>query len=234
MNKLEFTTKEEFKLYLKKNIVKEIGFGSEGTCYLLKDGKALKVYEDFESNSISSTLLIDDINPEDIIMYDEVQIENFLFPEELIFLNGKLRAYKTKYIPNNYFNDYLFPQKVNFEKLIDAYYDFLEKTIIISKKNNICFYDLNYNLLFDNKKLYAHDTIQYEKKENALENNINSLRYAIFMAMNLFIERANIMNEKPNEKKINFHDNERIEEFLKRVKDELDNSYHAYQFTKKS
>ena len=159
MNKLEFATKEEFKLYLKKNIVKRVGDGSEGTCFLLKDGSALKVYGDLDSDyEPYYHSKIDDIKLEGIIMYNDVNIENFLFPEQLLLVAGKLRAYKTKFVANNRFGNYLSPQKIDFEKLIEAYYDFLEKTLIISKKS-ISYYDLPFNLIFNNKKLYAIDTI---------------------------------------------------------------------------
>lgn len=234
MNKLEFATKEEFKLYLKKNIVKQIGAGAEGICYLLKDGSALKVYgcpeSDYEPCSYS---IIDYMNPEDIIMSDEVEIENFLFPEKLVFVNGKVRAYKTKYIPNDTFGLYLYPENVDFEKLVSAYYDFLNQVIAISKKN-IVFYDLAYNLIFNNEKLYAIDTIEYEKKENVLEENIKSLKYAISMAMSLIIKRASIMAEEDEaaEEEIIMLDEETIEEYLVRVRTKLDKYLPSYQFRK--
>lgn len=233
MNKLEFVTKEEFKLYLKKNIVRQIGNGAEGICYLLKDGSALKVYggpeSDYEPCSYS---IIDTINPEDIIMSADVKIENFLFPEVLLFVSGKVRGYKTRYIPKDTFGDFLYPNKVDFEKLVTAYYDFLEQVIDISKKN-ICFYDLAYNLIFDNEKLYAIDTIEYERKENPLETNLKSLRYAISMCMSLFVERASIIAGRGQIEEIIMQDEETIEEFLARIRGELEKYTPPYQFTKK-
>lgn len=234
MNKLEFATKEEFKLYLKKNIVKRVGDGSEGTCFLLKDGSALKVYGDLDSDyEPYYHSKIDDIKLEGIIMYNDVNIENFLFPEQLLLVAGKLRAYKTKFVANNRFGNYLSPQKIDFEKLIEAYYDFLEKTLIISKKS-ISYYDLPFNLIFNNKKLYAIDTIEYIRKENVLEDSIKSLRNAISEELNYFIERASILagNMLPEEKTV-LKEGELIEEYVSRVRSELEKYIDPHQFIKR-
>lgn len=239
MTRIEYITQNELKAYLLKNAIKKLDSGNEGVSYLLRDGTVLKVYGDeFNNFTPPASSNLDKINIEDIIMDSDVGIENFVFPTKIFLINRKIRAYKTRYIPNDLFKDYAHPEKIDFDKLISAYHDFLEKTYIISKEG-IAYDDLATNLIFDNDKLYAIDTIHYQRRENPLQENIEALRFSIAVEMNLFIYAASlsarIYSDMPLaelENTVEFENTETIEEFIAKVRQVLAKVIKSNQYTK--
>lgn len=233
MNRIEYITQNELKAYMLKNVIKKLDSGNEGVCYLLRDGTVLKVYGNEINNFTPLDFSkLDEINIEDIIMDPDVGIENFVFPTKIFLINRKIRAYKTRYIPNDLFKDYSYPEKIDFDKLISAYYDFLEKTFIISKKG-IAYDDLATNLIFDNDKLYAIDTIHYQRKENPLQENIEALRFAITVAMNLYIYASSLSGGTSSSTSlVKFENTETIEEFITKVRQELSKVKNSNQYAK--
>lgn len=167
----KFTNPEELKKYLKSLAVYKIGIGSEGNAYLTHDNEVLKVN--------LNNLLIHDYN-EDIITTDMIDLESFLFPNELILYNDRVIAYKTKLFKGDIFynNKMRYIAVLDLNKLLKAREKMINDIINLSSYNYLIM-DLPYNLLCDGKKLAACDTLSYLKKEKSLKANLESLDYAI-------------------------------------------------------
>lgn len=165
---LDFNEKE--KEIFKNNIEKHQSLkpGGEGTCYVINDD-TYKIYR--EERDIENPICKDDLN-----------LESFLFPEEIYRCNNKIFSYKTKFIQNNEFKIPSFRNwKIpNINKIKKALIPLI-KDIYILSKNNIYAIDLAWrNTLFDGEKLYIIDTLDYEiVDEDQLEDNIKSLKNII-------------------------------------------------------
>lgn len=174
-----FSTFDLMKVYisLKGELIKKIGDGSEGTCYLSSDGCVYKIYDgpyDFH------------INPQNVITKDEIDLDSFNFPREVYVVNGEVKGYKSDYIPNNKFNiswDNDEEFELDFESLAKAYDVFLQDVHVLSEKG-IFLFELCFNLMFDGNRLVACDTCEYERYndfdfEKLYLKNVDTLDYAI-------------------------------------------------------
>lgn len=167
---------EEEKNRLLKCIKKEkyllkYGQGGEGSCYLIKGN----VYKAFHCGwcSTNNTICKDDLN-----------LESFLFPNEIYTYDQGVFACKTDtYISDNQINTHnldngKFPNIDNIRKALVP----LIEDIYTLSKNHIRVVDLAWrNLLFDGGKFYVIDTLNYieenEKDENEIfEANIKDLK----------------------------------------------------------
>lgn len=167
---LIFDFNEEEKEIFKNNIKKHQSLkpGGEGICYVIgKD--TYKIYKD-------------DRDIENPICKDDLNLESFLFPEEVYRCNKKIFSYKTPYIENNEFKITTFRNwKIpNIDKIKKALIPLIRDIYILSK-NNIYAIDLAWrNTLFDGEKLYVIDTLDYEiLDEDQLEDNLESLKNII-------------------------------------------------------
>lgn len=191
---------------------KEIGKGSEGTCYLV-DNEIFKVYnEDYVNHNINNYICRDDLD-----------LESFLFPIEIYTCNNKVFACKTKYINNNFFdkNTLYFGITTDLNKLKEALIPFIKDVYELSK-NNIVAKDLPLNTMFDGEKLYAIDTLSYKKVNyDPYEENINLVKDII----ELYIESYEFFYEELNGENKEFKDECRklipyIESTSERIKEE--------------
>ena len=174
-NIVEFNSMDEFIAYRKNITLAEIGSGSEGICYLGKDGF---IYKDLTEGCFPYSL---DVNS--IITSDDIKVDNFIFPDVLFAENSKLIGYRSKYIQRNLFDtDYLFREGIkefDFNKLMDAYYDICNDAEKLADAN-IEIFDLSYNLIFDGEKLYGIDTDHYKVVDYPVrEHNIVCVNSAI-------------------------------------------------------
>ena len=86
MNKIvNFNSEKEFIAYRKSKTCSELGTGSEGTCYLGRDGLA---YKDLSEGFRSEVYI-----PEDIVTRSECSVKSFAFPHVLFTVNGELMGY---------------------------------------------------------------------------------------------------------------------------------------------
>lgn len=163
---IKFDSEKEFKAYMKSKTVSEIGDGSEGVCYLGKDGKA---YKSFQDGYIKSTYQVDEI-----ITSDEASTNSFLFPDILFTINDIVVGYVCKFIPRDdlNFNKLIFEglDHINFDKLYDAYSPLRNDAVVLAQ-NGISIFDLSYNLMFDGQSLYGIDTCSYTRKPGDLTDS---------------------------------------------------------------
>ncbi|MBR1718220.1 MAG: hypothetical protein IJ715_02990 [Bacilli bacterium] len=180
----EFNSQEDFLSYVYPLIKKQINSGSEGDIYLTKDKEILKVMSNFFSDKYLSQY-------PNIIMSSDLKLDSFIFPDELYVSNDLILGYREKYFENDLFN--VFPkEQINIENLIKAREKFIEDTKIITDYGYRLF-ELPRNIMFDNKRLVAIDTLDYIKEKTTLKDNIEIIDYA------LLTELSDIYNEIDNE-----------------------------------
>lgn len=216
---VEFTSYDELKKYINRKIIKQIGQGSEGECFLGKDKFVYKLFYE-EEISINECSL--DISK--IITTDEMDLDSFAFPIELYLIDGELKGYKTKYINRDLISldkivdpDAFFD--IDLDKFILAYYRML-KDIITLSNNYISIFDLSYNLMFDGKNLYGIDTCYYYKTDKyPLEDNIKAFERAIEVVFNDWLNST-----IDNNRKVRIIDGN-IEEYF----DEVQNLFESFE-----
>ena len=190
--------------YVTKRIRREIGEGSEGTAYLTKDNMVLKMLDGYAEVDILES------QKESIIMQQDYNVSTYLFPKQLLIAYERVQGYLMDFFPNNiiafadpYNGDI---NDINIDNLLRAREEMIKDTIILSD-NNIVVHDLTFNLLFDNNKLGAIDTLSYYKKSNVtLDENIGCIDYALLHE--LHFHDKNFMPDY----------NESLEYNLKRIK----------------
>ena len=159
MNKIvNFESEQAVNSYCMKKAVRELGTGSEGTCYLGDDGLA---YKDM-SDGFRSEVYI----PEDIITTADYQNKSFFFPHVLFVVGDELMGYTSDAVKKNLTSyRYLFDHGVDhidFDKLYKAYEVMYEDAIQLAR-DGISIYDLPYNVVFDGERLIGIDTCGYSR-----------------------------------------------------------------------
>lgn len=178
----EFKTSEEFDKYILENTISEKDSGSEGEIYLTKNKEIIKSMIDSYSYKTTD-------NIKDIIMADELKLDSFIFPKELYVLDDQIVGYREDYFPGDVFNDMYSFDEPNLDKLIEARKKFIEDAKAITDYGYLLF-ELPRNILFDNNRLVAIDTLDYQKKNNvSLRENLDTVDYSILLALdNLYMD----------------------------------------------
>ena len=153
---VRFNSEAEFIAYRKSKTLRELGSGSEGTCYLGNDGLAYKDLTD----GFRSELYV----PEDIITTGEYRSKSFAFPHMLFAVDDELVGYATDVVKKDITNyKYIFfngLDHIDFDKLYSAYQVMYDDAVELTEQG-ISIYDLPYNLMFDGERLIGVDTCGY-------------------------------------------------------------------------
>lgn len=218
-NIVKFEDLKEFEKYINsKSLIKKLGEGSEGICYLSsKDNSVYKIMRHslYEYTDYQCKL-------EDIITTKDIELKHFIMPEELYAISKKLIGYKAEYITPDLFDYYNLMRnyeniyKINFSSLKKAYYQMLKEIEKLSlEKIKIC--DLSCNLMFTGKKLVAIDTCFYRRvNEDPLKRNIESLNDAITEVFDSWI-KYNPNFEEDEIELSDFDQKQDIEKYLTHV-----------------
>lgn len=170
----EFESKDELKKYLREKLTDIVlGEGSEGKCYLGKDGLAYKVIDQcFIKRDVSS-----------IITSNDYQLKHFAFPIDVYYNPEKniIYGYNSKTLKGDIFSDnYFILDDINTDAMISAYYELLEDVKTISEDNIYLFEAIN-NLLFNNSDYMLIDTLDYKKMKDPYKQNEKIILDAIKM-----------------------------------------------------
>ena len=182
MKKIIFNSVDEFKIFIENNSVIFIGEGSEGKCFLGKDGD---VYKD-----LTEGYYVENYDIDEIITEEDILLDSFNFPKTLFVIDDQLVGYTARYFDNDIFgnNNLGLPkiEQIDFDKLLEARFKMIEDIRILTE-NQIGIFDLSYNLLFDGEKLVGVDTLGYYRDPCiTFEQNIGNLDTAIKDAINGF------------------------------------------------
>ena len=167
----------DYRDYLSSLKLRRIGSGSEGVAFLTIDGKVLKTF----NNNFKPR--VKEEEKDDIIMSQDYNVSSYLFPEQLLILNGLIVGYICEYFPGNVikfsapYNGRI--EDIDVDNLIGSYHKMVKDTEMISQEN-ILIYDIGFNLLFNNYDLVAIDTFNYYKDNlSTLDDNLEALDDAL-------------------------------------------------------
>lgn len=159
---MEFVSREHFDTYLRG--LKYLGQGSQGACYLnTKNNTVYKVFNDyFDEEEAGYT--------EDFLLrFSDIKNSTFIWPNNVIKVAGTIVGYTMPYKrAKNLCN--INPLLVNLDKLEEATIK-AEKDVKTLTDNEVRLYDVRYNILYNNGKMYVIDTLEYGNRKVSYEEN---------------------------------------------------------------
>ena len=194
---VSFNNKNNFDLYLKRLFF--LGMGSQGMCYLDKKNKIVyKIFHGYFDDEDEGYTV------DDILKFSGIKNNTFIWPSDVVYANGRIIGYTMPYVSSvNLCNTDLLSTNLNLlEKAIDKSYCDIE----ILTKNNVCLYDVMYNILYSNGKINVIDSMEYNFGNASLKENMAAfdaeIRY--FLVDNYFDEFVNndiLLREMYHDKK---------------------------------
>ena len=181
---VSFNNKNNFDLYLKRLFF--LGMGSQGICYLDKKNKIVyKIFHGYFDDEDEG------YTADEILKFSGIRNNTFIWPSDVVYANGRIIGYTMPYVSSvNLCNTDLLSTNLNLlEKAIDKSYCDIE----ILTKNNVCLYDVMYNILYSNGKINVIDSMEYNFGNASLKENMAAfdaeIRY--FLVDNYFDEFVN-------------------------------------------
>ena len=178
---MEFVSREHFDTYLRG--LKYLGQGSQGSCYLnTKNNTVYKVFNDyFDEEEAGYT--------EDFLLrFSDIKNSTFIWPNNVIKVVGTIVGYTMPYKrAKNLCN--INPLLVNLDKLEEATIK-AEKDVKTLTDNEVRLYDVRYNILYNNGKMYVIDTLEYGNRKVSYEENRMTIddELMLFLVDNYFEE----------------------------------------------
>lgn len=194
---VSFNNKNNFDLYLKRLFF--LGMGSQGICYLDKKNKIVyKIFHGYFDDEDEG------YTADDILKFSGIKNNTFICPSDVVCVNDRIIGYTMPYVSSvNLCDTDLLSTNLNLlEKAIDKSYCDIE----ILTKNNVCLYDVMYNILYSNGKINVIDSMEYNFGNASLKENMAAfdaeIRY--FLVDNYFDEFVNndiLLREMYHDKK---------------------------------
>ena len=178
---MEFVSREHFDTYLRG--LKYLGQGSQGSSYLnTKNNTVYKVFNDyFDEEEAGYT--------EDFLLrFSDIKNSTFIWPNNVIKVAGTIVGYTMPYKrAKNLCN--INPLLVNLDKLEEATIK-AEKDVKTLTDNEVRLYDVRYNILYNNSKMYVIDTLEYGNRKVSYEENRMTIddELMLFLVDNYFEE----------------------------------------------
>lgn len=194
---VSFNNKNNFDLYLKRLFF--LGMGSQGICYLDKKNKIVyKIFHGYFDDEDEGYTV------DDILKFSGIRNNTFIWPSDVVYANGRIIGYTMPYVSSvNLCDTDLLSTNLNLlEKAIDKSYCDIE----ILTKNNVCLYDVMYNILYSNGKINVIDSMEYNFGNASLKENMAAFDAEIkyFLVDNYFDEFVNndiLLREMYHDKK---------------------------------
>ena len=168
-------------------------------CYLDKKNKIVyKIFHGYFDDEDEG------YTADDILKFSGIRNNTFIWPSDVVYANGRIIGYTMPYVSSvNLCNTDLLSTNLNLlEKAIDKSYCDIE----ILTKNNVCLYDVMYNILYSNGKINVIDSMEYNFGNASLKENMAAfdaeIRY--FLVDNYFDEFVNndiLLREMYHDKK---------------------------------
>lgn len=152
MQDLHFQSEEHLNIFVKN--LQFIGFGSEGCCYKLNKNTVFKHLcgPSYEEKT-----------KDEILQFKNIKIPNYVFVQNLAYLNDEIVGVLMRYINGKKVEDKLF--QVQILNLIKAFDDLVVATRKLSSYGISVFDACTVNMLYNNSRFYLIDTMDYEKKD---------------------------------------------------------------------
>lgn len=152
MMDLHFQSEEHLNSFVKN--LKFIGFGSEGCCYKINKNVVFKHLcgPSYEEKS-----------KEEILQFKDIKIPNYIFVQNIGYLNGAIVGVLMRYVSGKCVDDGLF--RVPISNLIKAFDDLVNATRKLSNYGISVFDACPINMLYNNSRFYLIDTMDYIKKD---------------------------------------------------------------------
>lgn len=174
---MEFVSKKHLKYYLKN--LKFLGEGSQGICFIDRN-KVIKIFHSFFDGEDCG------FNKEEILGFSHIKNNTYIWPDEVITINNQIIGYTQEYKKAKNLCKFD-PLTVNLNSLEKAIL-VAEKDILKISKASVCIYDMIYNVLYNNHKLFVIDTLEYANREvDYLKNRMNlDIEIKMFLVDNYF------------------------------------------------
>ena len=213
-----FNSKKELLMYLK--YIVELGYGSQGITYHDKKlNKAIKVYHEVFDDEMSYLTK----NKEETLKFNQAVNNTYIFPDDVLMLNDKIVGYTSKFVSGKNLQ-YINPLTININNLMQSLKQVKEDTKLISE-NKIKSYDVMYNIMYKNGRLYVVDTLEYGINKTSYEDNRACIDNEIMLFLvddyfDYFIKDNLLLNEMYMD--YNVSSLEFLKEFRKKLSEYLD------------
>ena len=161
----EFKSDKEFEKYINDLNCAKLCSTSKSDLYISRDYHVIK--------DIRKDVDYDNLKISDVIMDSDYNLDSFIFPSELYVANDKIIGYKTNYFKGDVLESTF--GRINIDLLVKAREKFIEDMKVMTD-GGYYLYDIGFNILFDNIKMCAIDTLDYYKKNDVtLDENLYML-----------------------------------------------------------
>ena len=187
---MEFLSREHFDTYLRG--LKYLGQGCQGVCYLnTRNNTVYKVFNDyFDEEDAGYT-------KDFLLRFSDIKNSTFIWPNAVIIVAGTIVGYTMPYVKAKNLCD-INPLQVNLDKLEEATIR-AEKDIKLLTDSNVKLYDVRYNILYNNGKMYVIDTLDYNNSKTTYIENRRPVddELMLFLVDNYFdyfVENDKLLN----------------------------------------
>ncbi len=140
---MEFKSRRD--LLLKTLVLKEIGRGSQGICFLDKNNSSVyKIFYQFLDN-----YKVKEYSYSEIMQFSNIKNNTYIFPKDVIKVENEIVGYIEPYVNSKDLTK-VDPLKVSLDKLINCINNVYSDIETISE-NGVLTYDVMYNTLYKNK-----------------------------------------------------------------------------------
>lgn len=151
---------EEFKKKLEP-----LSSGIQGSCYLeVSSNTVYKLFEGWDEDDF------DDFTSEEILQFDDVKTRTFVFPNDCLYLNGRVIGYTSKFKLGRLLWE-IDPLTVDLNKFLGMLEVAIEDIKYISKQG-VNVYDIMYNIMLGDG-IFVIDTVEYTRSPGAQDEKFD-------------------------------------------------------------
>ena len=213
---MNFVNKEHFHIFLRG--LTYLGQGFQGICYLNKNNNIVyKVFHEYMDNEKAG------YDKDFLLRFSNIKNNTFIWPTDVIYVENELVGYTMPYKNSkNLFQ--IDPLSVGLNALEKGLTNIF-KDIKIITDNNVTLYDVMYNIMYKNGRLYVVDTLEYGINKTSYENNRACIDNEIMLFLvddyfDYFVKDNLLLNEMYMD--YNVSSLEFLKEFRKKLSEYLD------------